>query len=135
MTDRKNLVCALLTAFLFASCLQEEDYGTTVIEISNNSSHNLYLSFKSQYDSAFEFADVAISREQSVSVKKTVAFGGAFDPNWDFESVTFLSRDLPGTSAKKPAEGLFVFKGRGWLSKYEEQAVYSLTITDEMLGF
>jgi hypothetical protein len=136
MANRKNLVFALLAAFLFASCVDVVESGSiTVIEIANNSSHNLHLTFDPTEGSPLELADVDIDKNQSFTVEGIVFYTYiASDPNFELESVTFSSRDDSGMSVEKPAEGLFIFKSREKYTEGGEKVVYSLTITDALLG-
>ncbi|GHV82453.1 hypothetical protein AGMMS49991_10110 [Spirochaetia bacterium] len=134
MTNRKNLIFALLAAFLFASCVVEESIGVTVIEISNNSSHDLHVSFEPADYIRLELDDVDINKNQSCSVEKIKEMTDiARDPNFSLKFVIFSSRDDSGMSVEKPAEGLFIFKSREKYTEGGEKVVYLLTITDAML--
>ncbi|GHV82460.1 hypothetical protein AGMMS49991_10180 [Spirochaetia bacterium] len=138
MTNKKRLLFVLLPVLLFVSC--GFPGSATIIRVSNNSSHNLRLDFKSRnldsesLDERMLFT-LDTLKNQSGSHKYQCNGNVAPDPNWDVQSITFVDLDSNETMAEKPAFGLglFVFESREKLSDGGEDVVYSLTITDAML--
>ncbi|GHU84109.1 hypothetical protein FACS189473_0430 [Spirochaetia bacterium] len=134
MTNKKNLLFALFPVFLFASCVITDPSSTTVIEISNSSSHNLRLSFERVNYSSYYLFDTDINKNQSVSVEES-SNGAviAYDPNFELKSVKFSNLDTGAAIVEKPAKGLFAFKSGTKIPTGGENAVYVLEITDKML--